>query len=106
MRAASRVCSDTGLPGAEKKERSVIVLAYAAGIVSLVCWIMVLIKMFEESVVQGIIGIICSLWAFIWGWMNVEKNQQKNIMLIWTAAIIVALVVQFAFGASMMPTTT
>ncbi len=80
-----------------------IILAYIAGIVSLVCWIMVLIKMFEESVVQGIIGIICSLWAFIWGWMNVEKNAQKNIMLIWTIAIIVALIVQFAFGASMMP---
>ena len=43
------------------------ILGMIAGAVSIVCWIMVLIKMFNVSVLQGIFGIICGLWAFIWG---------------------------------------
>ncbi len=70
-------------------------LFYAAAIVSLVCWIMTLIQMFQkESIVLGILGILCSLWAFIWGWMNTAKTGQKNIMLIWTIAIIVTVIFQ------------
>ena len=50
-----------------------------AGLGSLVCWVMVLIKMFQnEKPLIGILGVICSLWAFIWGWMNVAKTGQKN----------------------------
>ena len=70
-------------------------ILYGAGILgSLVCWIMVLVKMFktEQSPLQGIIGIFCSLWAYIWGWMNSTKLGIKNIMLIWTAAIISAAI--------------
>jgi hypothetical protein len=82
-------------------------LLYAAGIVSLVCWIMVLIQMFQrEGVLLGILGILCSLWAFIWGWMNVEKTGQKQIMLIWTVAVIAGLVLQFTVGKSLLPTAS
>lgn len=70
------------------------ILLYAAGALgSLICWIIVLVKMFktESSPVPGILGIICSLWAFIWGWLNSTKADLKKIMLLWTVAIIVCV---------------
>ncbi|HEX8722597.1 MAG TPA: hypothetical protein VF736_18415 [Pyrinomonadaceae bacterium] len=58
-----------------------------------VCWIIVLIRMFKEAgVVQGIIGVICSLWAFIWGWMNSGRLGLRNIMLAWTVLLILYIV--------------
>ena len=72
------------------------IISYLAGIVSLICWIMVLIKMFPaEGAVKGILAIICALYAFIWGWMNTSKFNLKNIMLIWTVAILVSVVLNF-----------
>jgi hypothetical protein len=65
---------------------------------SLVCQIIVVIKMFQTAgVVQGIIGLLCGLWAFIWGWMNSDKVG-KNIMLLWTLIVILATVFNIAGG--------
>jgi len=64
-----------------------------AGLGSLVCWVMVLIKMFQnEKPLIGILGVLCSLWAFIWGWMNGTKHNLKKIMLIWTGCIVLSLI--------------
>jgi hypothetical protein len=69
------------------------IIAYAAAAVSLVCWIMVLLKMFPaEGTLKGILAIICGLYAFIWGWMNASKFNLRNIMLIWTVAIVASVV--------------
>jgi len=59
-----------------------------------VCFIIVLIKQFQVGgVVHGIIGIItCGIWTFIWGWINSGKAGIKNIMLIWTALIVVCVI--------------
>ena len=63
---------------------------------SLICFIIVLIKLFQnEGALKGILGLICSLYTFIWGWMNATKLNIKNIMMIWTALIILC----FIFGA-------
>ena len=68
-------------------------------LVCVVCWIMVLIRMFKDAgAVHGIIGILCSLYAFIWGWMNSGKLGIRNIMLGWTAALVLYFVLAFAFG--------
>lgn len=70
-----------------------------------VCFIMVLIKQFQNAgPLHGIIGIItCTIWTFIWGWMNATKLNLRNLMLAWTVLIVICIVVQFAFGISMMP---
>jgi hypothetical protein len=59
---------------------------------------MVLIKQFQNaSPVHGIIGIItCSIWTFIWGWMNAGKLGIKNLMLIWTVLWIIAIALSVA----------
>ncbi len=74
------------------------------GLGSLVCWIMVLIKQFQlGSVVHGIIGIVtCGLWTLIWGWINAGKHNIRNLMLIWTILIVVALLLQVVGMGSML----
>ena len=73
-----------------------VIISYLAGIVCLICWILVLIKMFPaEGPLKGILAIICGLYAFIWGWMNAAKFNLRNIMLAWTIAIIVSVVMSF-----------
>ena len=80
------------------------ILAMLVGIGSLICFIIVLIKLFQnEGALKGILGLICGLYTFIWGWMNADKLGIKNIMLIWTLLILVSLVLNFAFGASAIP---
>jgi hypothetical protein len=37
---------------------------------------------------HGILGIICSLYTFIWGWIESGRLGIKNIMLAWTALLI------------------
>ncbi len=68
------------------------ILAGLAGLVSIVCWIMTLIAMFQDKqdggTLKGVLGIICALWAFIWGWMHAGRLGRKNVMIAWTIAII------------------
>ena len=65
----------------------------------LICFIIVLVKMFQTAgALQGILGLICSLWAFIWGWMNAGKLGIKNIMIIWTILILLFIVFTIAGG--------
>jgi len=72
------------------------IISWLAAIVCLICWILVLIKMFPaEGALKGILAIICGLYAFVWGWINASKFNLRNIMLIWTIAIIVSVVMNF-----------
>lgn len=76
---------------------------------NIACFIMVLIKLFQDKgALHGILGLICSLYTFIWGWMNAGRLNIKNIMIIWTVIIILQIILNAMFGASMagMPTTT
>jgi hypothetical protein len=66
---------------------------------SIICFIIVLVKLFQtEGVVQGIIGLICSIWTFIWGWMNAGKVGIKNLMIIWTILILLNIILGVAGG--------
>ncbi len=76
-------------------------LAVVIGLGSLVCWIMVLIKLFKaEGPLYGILGIICGLYALVWGWMNADKQNIRQLMMIWTALFILGLVINF--GSAML----
>ena len=69
-----------------------------------VLFIMVLIRQFKTAgPIHGIIGIItCSLWTFIWGWMNAGKLNIKNLMIIWTIVIILCLVLSTLGGGMVL----
>ena len=76
------------------------ILAMILSLASLICWIIVLIKQFQNGgVVHGIIGIVtCGIWTLIWGWMNAGKLNIKNIMMIWTLLIIVCIILNVMTG--------
>ena len=76
------------------------ILGLIAGVGSLICFIIVLIKQFQNAgVVHGIIGIVtCGIWTFIWGWMNSGKLNIRNLMLIWTLLWIVAIILNVMSG--------
>jgi hypothetical protein len=74
-----------------------VALGALAGLVSLGCFIVVVIKLFQaEGVGKGILGIICSLYTFVWGWQNNEKNNQKNVMIAWSIAIVAGIIFNVA----------
>ncbi len=73
-------------------------LSYGLTLVALVCGILTLIKIFQDKekngVLHGIIGIVtCGIWALIWGWINTGRYGNKNVMLAWTACIVVNLII-------------
>jgi hypothetical protein len=63
-------------------------LAFVAGLV-------VLVKLFQkEGVLKGILGLICMLYTYIWGWMHVkdESLKLKTWMWVWTGAILLGVI--------------
>ena len=51
----------------------------------LVCWIIVLTKLFpSERICWGILGIFFHLYPFIWGWQHADRLGIKKVMIIWT----------------------
>lgn len=67
---------------------------------AIVFQILLVIKMFKNAgALHGILGLICGLYALIWGWMNANKYEGvKNIVLIYTVLLILYLILAFAFG--------
>jgi len=43
---------------------------------------------------KGILGLICMLYTYIWGWQNIKKEelQLKTWMYVWTGAIILGFI--------------
>ncbi len=80
-----------------------LILLAVGGIGSLVCWIMVLIKMFQnDKLLLGVLGILCGLWAFIWGWMKSGSLGLKKIMMIWSVCIGLTIVGNVLYGVGMV----
>ena len=70
-------------------------LATLGSIIAWVAGIVVLIKLFQmEGVLKGILGLICMLYTYIWGWGKVKDPalNLKNWMYIWTGAIVLGII--------------
>ena len=79
------------------------ILSILVSIGAIICFIIVLIKLFQEKgALHGILGILsCGLYPLIWGWIHAGRLNIKNVMLAWTILIIANLVLS-AMGASAM----
>jgi hypothetical protein len=79
------------------------VLALIVFIGYFICFIIVLIKQFQNGgPVHGIIGIItCSIWTLIWGWMNADRLNIKKLMMIMTLLLIIYIIL-YVLGAGAM----
>jgi hypothetical protein len=72
------------------------ILGAVAGLGSLVCYVLVLIKMFQNG--QTGLGIACivlllccglgGLIAFVYGWIKAGEWGITNIMMIWTVFVV------------------
>jgi len=72
-----------------------------AGIVVWVIGIVVVIKLFQkEGVMKGILGLICMLYTFYWGWKNAKEQNLTTMMWIWTGIIVVSFIVGVISGAA------
>lgn len=72
------------------------VLAGVTGLVSLVCWVMTLITMAQDSekggVGHAVGGFFCGLYALIWGWQNKERHGREQLMMVWAGAVVAGMV--------------
>lgn len=74
-------------------------LSLAIWIVSLVCLILTLVKMFQNNeTTMGIICIVALLFCglgilitFIIGWINASRWQNQQVMIVWTCCIVVSI---------------
>ena len=89
-------------------------LSFVCGIGSLICFILVLVQMFQRG--QTSLGVACivlvfccgigGLIAFVYGWMNAKGWDIQNVMLAWTACFIAGILINiilFAMGAQAIP---
>jgi hypothetical protein len=70
-------------------------LGYIGSIIAWVAGIVVLVKLFQvEGVMKGILGLICMLYTFIWGWQHIGKEELKlkTWMYVWTGAIVLGII--------------
>lgn len=68
------------------------IIGYICAALAIIPWIMVLIKLFEnKGELHVILGVLCGLYPFIWGWMNAQKLGIKNIMLVWTGLLVLGI---------------
>lgn len=87
------------------------VLQAVVGLASLVCFVMVIIKMFQENAtgvaIASLLLLLCgigALVAFIYGWIKAGEWGITNVMLIWTGCfvggILLALMQVAMFGVN------
>jgi len=75
-------------------------VSWIVWLATLVVAILVLVKLFQkEGVVKGILGLICLLYTFIWGWMHAKEQNITNLMWAWTGLIVVSILVNALVAA-------
>jgi hypothetical protein len=72
------------------------------GLVCVVCWIVTLVKIFKSSVGLGILGLVCGLFAFVYGWVKVKEHNNKVVMILWSVAMVIQLVLPLLGGMALI----
>jgi hypothetical protein len=70
------------------------------GLVNLGCLIYIVIKMYQEKgILHALFGFFCcSIYPFIWGWLNAARLRIYDIMIFWTVIIIFSVIIQVVAG--------
>jgi hypothetical protein len=78
-------------------------MAYAGSFIAWIAGIVVLVKLFQqEGFLKGLLGLICMIYTFIWGWQNIKREdlQLKTWMYVWTGAIVLGIILNVVGSAS------
>jgi|GEM_PF-844469 len=71
------------------------------GVIAFLAGIVVLVKLFQkEGFLKGLLGLICMLYTYIWGWQNIKNEdlKLKTWMYVWTAAIVIGFIIAMMSG--------
>ena len=70
------------------------VLGSVIGLVSFVCWIVILVDAFKSAIWKGIVGLLCGLYLIYYGLFEFEHENKFWIVLgmIFGGAVATALV--------------
>ncbi len=72
-----------------------------ANIVSLIIFIIVLIKLFKnEGALKGILGFFCGIYTFIWGWLKHKQLAMTKMMTVWSLMILLPFILIPVMGVS------
>ena len=86
------------------------IVGMLVGLGSLVCYILVVIKMFQKQAttpaIVSLVGLIACglgvLFAFVYGWTKASAWNIQNIMIAWSICIVVSLGINVATFSTTM----
>ena len=62
-------------------------------LISIIIFFIVLIKLFKtEGALKGILGFLCGLYTFIWGWLKHKELQMTKMMTLWSIIFVIFMV--------------
>lgn len=65
-------------------------------VVILLMDIIVLLRVFKKGgLMKGILGLIIPIYTYYWGWKESKAENLSAIMIVWTLAIVLRIVVIF-----------
>jgi membrane-bound ClpP family serine protease len=68
-------------------------IAFVADAIVWLMGIIVLIKLFQKGgLLKGILGLICMLYTFYWGWRNAKAQNLTTVMWVWTGLVVLLIV--------------
>ena len=73
-----------------------LMVALVVGLSTLFCLFYVLVKMYrEKGILHALLGFFCcTLYPFIWGWLNAKRLKMYDIMIFWTVTSIFGAIIQ------------
>lgn len=77
-------------------EMALVGISGIIGLVSLGCWIFTIVRAFQAGDTTSGVLSICPLIGLIIGWMNHTAWNHTKVMMIWTACIVLNILMQVA----------
>ena len=70
-------------------------VACGADIAMVLCQLVVVGKIIRsEGLVAGVFGLLCGLYAMIWGWRHRKEHDIAGVMALWTTLFVIGGVLQ------------
>jgi hypothetical protein len=70
------------------------IVTVIVGLANLGCTIYVVVKLYQQKgILHALIGFFCcQLYPFIWGWLRAAELKITDIMIFWSATILMGIV--------------
>ena len=80
-----------------------LMVTVVVGLANLFCLIYVLVKLYAaKGLLHALVGFFCcTLYPFIWGWLNARRLSMYDVMIFWTLLAVLGAVLQIIFRVVM-----